>query len=48
MKKVQNWFFVEKNDAQISGFSAVKKASSPWKKCFSKKSSKKCVEIFLK
>ena len=27
-----------KNSAQISGFSVVKKAPSPWKKCFEKKS----------
>ena len=30
---------MEKNDAQISGFLVVKKAPSPWKKCFSKKKS---------
>ena len=30
---------MEKNDAQISGFSVVKKASSLCKKCFSKKKS---------
>ena len=30
---------MEKNDAQISGFSVVKKAPSPWRKCFSKKKS---------
>ena len=28
-----------KNGAQISGFSVVKKAPSPWKKCFSKRKS---------
>ena len=28
-----------KNGAQISGFSVVKKAQSPWKKCFLKKKS---------
>ena len=49
---------MEKNDAQISGFSVVEKAPSPWKKSFSKKnpsslfvqirSSKRCAEIFLK
>ena len=27
----------EKNDAQISGFLVMKKALSPWKKCFLKK-----------
>ena len=26
-----------KNGAQISGFSVMKKAPSPWKQCFSKK-----------
>ena len=30
-----------KNGSQISGFSAVKKAPSPWKKCFLKKKKKK-------
>ena len=28
-----------KSGTQVSGFSVVKKASSPWKKCFSKKKS---------
>ena len=37
-KKVQNYFFVEKNDAQNSGFAVVKKA---WKKFFLKKKKKK-------
>ena len=30
-KKVQKYFFVEKIEAQISGFAVVKKAPSPWK-----------------
>ena len=30
-------FFVEKNDAQNSGFAVVKKVPSPWKKIFLKK-----------
>ena len=28
---------MEKNEAKISGFAVVKKASSPWKKAFLKK-----------
>ena len=29
---------MEENEAKISGFAVVKKAPSPWKKSFSKKS----------
>ena len=36
-KKVWNYFWGRKNDGQISGFVVVKKAPSPWKKIFSKK-----------
>ena len=37
---------MENNDVQISGFSVVKKAPSPWKKCFSgKKKKKKSVQL---
>ena len=36
-KKVWNYFLGRKNDAQISGFVVGKKAPSPWKKIFSKK-----------
>ena len=35
-KKIKNKFYVEKNEAQISGFAATKKAPSPWKKYFLK------------
>ena len=36
-KKEENYFFAEKNDAQISGFAVVKKAPSLWKKSFFRK-----------
>ena len=36
-KKLQNYFFVEKNEAQTSGFVVAKKAPSLWKKIFWKK-----------
>ena len=36
MKKSIKLSFVGKNGAQTSSFSAMKKAPSPWKKCFSK------------
>ena len=39
MKKRVKLIFVGKNGAQISSFLVVKKAPSPWKKCFSKKKS---------
>ena len=57
-KKVQNYFFVEKNDAQINRVAVVKRAPSPLKKCFRKKNpfslfvqirpTKLCAEVFLK
>ena len=57
-KKLQNDFFVEKNEAQTSGFVVAKKAPSLWKKLFWKEnssrlfvrmwSSKPCAVIFLK
>ena len=33
-KKLQNYFFVQKNENQISGFVVAKKAPSLWKKIF--------------
>ena len=30
-KKLENYFFVEINEAQSSGFVVAKKAPSPWK-----------------
>ena len=36
-KKLQNYFFVEKNEAQTSGLIVAKKAPSLWKKKFLKK-----------
>ena len=33
-KKLQNYFFVQKNENQISGFAVAKKAPSLWKKIF--------------
>ena len=58
MKKSIKLIFCGKNDAQIGGFSGVKNVPSPSKNVFRKKnpsslseqirSSKRCVEIFLK
>ena len=31
------FFFLEKNETQISGFTVAKRALNPWKKLFSKK-----------
>ena len=41
---------MKKNDAQISGFSVVKKGASPWKKNFWKKKSVQliCADIIFK
>ena len=57
-EKIKIYFFVEKNDAQISRVAVVKKAPSLWKKNFRKKNpsslfvqirpTKRCAEIFLK
>ena len=57
-KKLQNNFFLEKDESQISGFVVAKKAPSLWKKNFSKKKilpaylcgydPQNVVEIFLK
>ena len=38
-KKLQNYVFVEKNEAQISGFVVANKAPSPWKNLKQKKNS---------
>ena len=43
MKKSKKLIFCGKNDAQVSGFAVVKKASSPWKKIFPKEISFKLI-----
>ena len=49
-KKLQNNFFVEKDESQISGFVVAKKAPSLWKKNFSKKKFFQliCADMILK
>ena len=39
-------FFVEKNEAKIIGFAVLKKAPSPWKNIFEKKSSSLFVQVW--
>ena len=45
-KKLQNYFFVEKKEPQISGFIAKKKDPSLWKEIFWKK--KKSSSLFVR
>ena len=50
MKKTTKLFFMEKNEAQTSGFVVAKKAPNLWKKVFSKKKIFKliCVDMIFK
>ena len=49
-KKLQNYCFVEINEAQSSGFVVAKKAPSPWKTIFPKKNFLEliCVDMIFK